>query len=106
VFGLSSQNRFLFGLLPITEGKSLRSALLPRINISNITEKLLYKSGAFLVMILQKSVSGHWFGGEKTKFLWPIATSEHKDRRLENAILFLDGSISEKMVHESATFLL
>jgi len=45
VFGLSSQNRFLFGLLPITEGKSLGSALLPR--ISNITEKLLYKSGAF-----------------------------------------------------------
>jgi len=45
VFGLSSQNRFLFDLLPIMEGKSLGSALLPR--ISNITEKLLYKSGAF-----------------------------------------------------------
>ena len=41
---------------------------------------------------------------KKTKFLWP--TSEHKGIRLENAILFLDGDISEKLVHESATFLL
>ena len=81
VFGLSSQNRFLFGLLPITEGKSLGSALLPR--ISNITEKLLYKSGAFWLWFCrnQSLVTGL---GKKTKFLWP--TSEHKGRRLENAI--------------------
>jgi len=53
-------------------------------------------------MILLKSVCGHWFG--KKKNLWP--TSEHKGIRLEDAILFLDGDISEKLVHESATFLL
>ena len=43
--------------------------------------------------------------GKKTnyKFLWP--TSEHKGRRLKKATLFLDGDISEKLVHESATFL-
>ena len=40
---------------------------------------------------------------KKTKFLWP--TSEHKGIRLEVAILFLDGDISEKLVYESATFL-
>ena len=36
---------FFFSPFPIMEGKSLGSALLPC--ISNITEKLLYKSGAF-----------------------------------------------------------
>ena len=41
---------------------------------------------------------------KKKKILWP--TSEHKGIRLEDAILFLDGDISEKLVHESATFLL
>ena len=37
--------QILFGPLPITEGKSLGSALL--LHISNILEKLCYKSGAF-----------------------------------------------------------
>ena len=89
VFGLTSQNRFLFGLLPITEGKSLGSALLPR--ISNITEKLLYKSGAFWLWFCRNQSVVTGLEKKKTKFLWP--TSEHKGIRLENAILFLDGDI-------------
>ena len=40
---------------------------------------------------------------KKTKFLWP--TSEHKGIRLENAILFLDGDISEKLVHDLVVIL-
>ena len=67
------------------EGKSLGSALLPR--ISNITEKLLYKSGAISLwsLVLKK----------KLNFFGPLPNTE--DKSLENALLFLNGDIAEKV---------
>ena len=54
--------QILFGPLPITEGKSLGSALYIASHQQYIREALLQiRCFLQLVMILQKSVFGHWF---------------------------------------------
>jgi len=53
---------------------------------------------SFVVVILQKSVSGHWFKFWKRKkklnFYGLLPNTEGKS--LENALLFLNGDRSEK----------
>ena len=46
-------------------------------------------------MILQKLVSGHWFWKKKLNFFGLLPNTE--DKSLENALLFLNGDIAEKV---------
>ena len=90
------KKRNFFGLLPNTESNSLENALL-FLNVNgDIAEKLQWLfMWSFVVVILQKSVSGHWFwGNKKLNFFGLLLNTEGKS--LENALLFLNGDRSEK----------
>ena len=51
----------------------------------------------FVVVIFQKSASGHWFGKRKKLNFFAIGLLPNTEgKSLENALLFLNGDRSEK----------
>ena len=51
---------------------------------------------SFVVVILQKSVSGHWFWKRKKKLNLYGLLLNKEGKSLENALLFVNGDRSEK----------
>ena len=61
---------------------------------------------SFVVVILQKSVSGHWFWKRKKKLNFYGLLPNTEGKSLENALLFLNGDRSEKFDYYCGPFLL